>query len=108
MTSQADLYATAHLIPELKELFERIIMKSSVKLLLAILVLLTAIPLHAKEASPEQLTRRLFLDLFQRLPTVKEYNHATEMIKAGKYENLVNSMMTDEEYFMTLSAQMYV
>ena len=75
------------------------------KSILCVLILLLALPVQAKEASAEQLARRLYLDLFERLPSVKEYEKATAAIVAGKYENLVNEMMNDEEYFMTLSAK---
>lgn len=69
-----------------------------------ILLLLLLLPsLQGAEASPDSLARRLYLDLFSRAPEVEEYEEAVKLINENKYEALVNQMMNDQEYLMTLA-----
>lgn len=67
---------------------------------------LMIIPSFAKApvASPDSLTRRLFLDLYDRLPTDSEYDKAVKYIKAGKY-NLLVDKMTSTNFFNKNFAQ---
>ena len=55
------------------------------------------------EASPEELTRRLFLDLFSRLPKEVEYEKTRKLIATGKYKDVVNSMLLNEEFRKVLA-----
>ena len=68
-----------------------------------LLFLLLLPSLQGAEASPDSLARRLYLDLFSRAPEVAEYEEAVKLIKEKKYEYLVNKMMNDPEYMMTLA-----
>ena len=71
-----------------------------------ILLLLLLLPsLQATEATPDQLARRIYLDLFNRAPEVAEYEEAIKLISENKYETLVNKMMNDQEYVMTLASK---
>ena len=57
-----------------------------------------------KLASSESLTRRLFLDLYDRLPTDTEYDMAMKYIEGKKY-NLLVDKMTSTKYFRANLAQ---
>jgi hypothetical protein len=76
------------------------------KLLFLCLCVLGTLPLQAVQANADSLTRRLFLDLYDRIPTIDESTKAMAYIEAGKYETLVNIMMQDDEYLMTLASKM--
>lgn len=73
------------------------------KIVLSILLLSFIIPTNADTATEEQLTRRLFIDLFERLPSFSELKESTEEIKESSYENLVDSMLASKEFNNTLS-----
>ncbi|MCM8532602.1 MAG: DUF1549 domain-containing protein, partial [Lentisphaeraceae bacterium] len=71
-----------------------------------ILLLLLLLPsLQGAEANPDSLARRIYLDLFNRIPEVAEYEEAVKLIQEKKYELLVNKMMNDQEYQMTLASK---
>ncbi|MCM8533639.1 MAG: DUF1549 domain-containing protein [Lentisphaeraceae bacterium] len=73
-----------------------------------IILLLALLPsLQAVEyANPSELSRRIYLDLLDRTPTVEEYHRAKGIIAAGKYASLVKELMTKEEYFDNLASKM--
>ena len=54
-------------------------------------------------ASPQELTRRLYLDLYERLPDINEYDKSVAMIKKGKYKDLVKKMLSADEFRFTLA-----
>ena len=56
-------------------------------------------------ASPEALVRRLFLDLYNRLPSENEYLESKEKIKNGKYNEVISSMLQTEEFNKVLAAK---
>jgi len=71
-----------------------------------ILLLLLLVPnLQGADANADSLARRIYLDLFNRAPEVAEYEEAVKLINERKYELLVNKMMNDPEYSMTLASK---
>ena len=67
-------------------------------LIILILALLPCIQ-AAEYANASELSRRVYLDLLDRTPTVEEYYRAKKIIEEGKYASLVKELMTKEEYF---------
>ena len=74
---------------------------------LCLLILPSIIIAQSKVASPESLTRRLYLDLYDRLPTDVEFDRAIKYIEAGKY-NLLVDKMTETDFFRQNLAQKIV
>lgn len=74
------------------------------KALIALLVLNT-LWLSASQEKEERLLRRLYLDTQNRLPSVSEYYSGTELIKTGRYEELVNDLLKSEEFRGNLAAK---
>lgn len=70
---------------------------------LFILIITSSSFAQRKMASPESLTRRLYLDLYDRLPTDTEYDLAMKYIKANKYNLLVDKMTSTKFFRSTLS-----
>ena len=77
------------------------------KKLLTLLILVLLPSVKASElANPSELSRRIYLDLLDRTPTVEEYHRAKQIISSGKYASLVKELMTKEEYFDNLAGKM--
>lgn len=74
-------------------------------LILLILALLPSVQ-AAEYANSSELSRRIYLDLLDRTPTVEEYHRAKQIIESGKYASLVKELMTKEEYFNNLAGKM--
>jgi hypothetical protein len=60
----------------------------------------------SKYANSDELSRRIYLDLLDRVPTVEEYHRAKKIIDDGKYSALVTELMGKEEYFNNLAGKM--
>ena len=68
------------------------------------------IPLQAQDnnngtASPESLVRRLFLDLYNRLPMEDEYLKAKGKIEKNQYNQLIAEMLKTSEFQKNLAAK---
>ena len=67
------------------------------------------IPLQAQNnngtASPESLVRRLFLDLYNRLPMEDEYLKAKGKIEKNQYNQLIAEMLKTSEFQKNLAAK---
>ena len=73
------------------------------KYLLLITSLLFQISLKAEKADNESIVRRLYIDLFGRLPEVEElFSAKTELSKVG-YETFVETMLDTEDFTKHLS-----
>lgn len=73
------------------------------KLLTGLLSFFILNQLIADVARPEQLVRRLYIDLFERLPTSSELISGMSDIEGNQYEKLVDKMLTSEEFRSTLA-----
>ena len=74
------------------------------------IVLLTwLVPLQAQtdngSASPESLVRRLFLDLYNRLPMEDEYLKAKGKVENNQYNQLIAEMLKTSEFQKNLAAK---
>lgn len=74
-----------------------------------LLILFSIMSLQSQEkaaiAEPESLVRRLFLDLYNRLPIEDEYLKARQKIVAGQYNQLINDMLKTDEFQKNLAAK---
>ena len=59
--------------------------------------------LIADVAKPEQLVRRLYIDLFERLPQSSEVVIGKDKIEKGQYEKLVDEMLAGDEFKKALA-----
>lgn len=76
------------------------------KLLIILIFALLSCIQAAEYANASELSRRVYLDLLDRTPTVEEYYRAKKIIEEGKYASLVKELMTKEEYFNNLAGKM--
>ncbi|MEN9360904.1 MAG: hypothetical protein RL095_2439 [Verrucomicrobiota bacterium] len=58
-----------------------------------------------RSAPSDALVRRLYLDLFNRVPELEEFGQAVRMIDTGGYAELVDLMMKSQEYQLNLAAK---
>lgn len=82
-------------------------MKNLIKSLIIIFYFTFSTSLFAvKKASPEALVRRIYLDLFERLPTESEYLEGKNVIKRGQYSKLVDKMLGNDEFRKKLAKEL--
>ena len=71
-----------------------------------LLLLMPSLLAGLKEAPAEQLIRRLYVDLYGRIPTVKEFKAAEQIVGDGSgYPSLVEDMIDSHEFTKNLSWQ---
>ena len=73
------------------------------KVLLGLIPFLLFLQGLAESARPETLVRRLYIDLFERLPSPVELIKGANSVQADNYDTLVDAMLKDEEFISTLA-----
>lgn len=69
------------------------------------IIILTQFSVHAEKAGNESIIRRLYIDLFGRLPEVEElFSGKDELAKVG-YETFVNTMLDTKDFTNHLSSK---
>ena len=66
-----------------------------------LILLMSSGCLIAEQAAPSQQVRRLYIDLFDRFPDVREVKKGVEEIK--NYEKFVDNMLDSDEFRRTLA-----
>ncbi len=58
-----------------------------------------------RNAPADALTRRIYLDLFNRLPNNAEFDNGVQLIDNGNYSQLVDIMMKSQEFQLNLASK---